>query len=806
MFQCYRNLIYLIKQLILFYFLPLIVIVAELQMHNAVYSNQGRPFSPSQGRPFSPSQRQVGPGRPFLPSRQDGPGRPFSPTQKVATGPGRPLSPDQQQQQLGLGRPFSPSRQDRPPAGSTISGVAISRPFPGDQRTQGSRTPGPAPAAAGAAALGVSPGFKPRVMPKPTLPSFLADQLKTGQTTQAQPQPPVASGPVSTQRYPQHQPIMGTHYVQQQEQQQQQPRLPITHVQQPQPRMGAASGAHYPGAAGAAPTHQQPGPHGGAAQPEAPAASGQGSYTRFGGTMYLPKQQQQPQPQQQSQKEPMWMWSMKDMLALTLQHDMEFVPYSMPTSPTSPGPDQWDSQPYSLPTSPTPMSTQNLAPPEARMNAASPVRQMAALFDNTAKQPQGSMQFIARKRLQPWKKPSVSLAGRHHLSPLDEPGRAYSPTRPALSQASSGAAPAQPTPSFPRVLSPSIEATPEPSRVPSPTRQIQQGPSSRVMSPTQQLYGGPPPGRVLSPTSQLGQQPDTSHQQQPLRVFSPTKQLGDSTSQQQRQQQQPMRVFSPTKQLRPPGNVPEFGWVFSPTKQLDVTASPPTKKFGLGAQQQQQHSIIKPSSVVASARKTPTPVEETVSTLDRRQPYMMALQPPSILKQAREEKLREANKRIEEALSPKGRGQGHGVHFSDSTNFSVGGPVDRPITPYSHVTEPLKKPTTSLDRSVTPLDRPTTPYEGLKWLFDRPTTPYDRPITPYCKASADRPTTPIYVQVDGFDKYTQRAVTPQDRPTTPATNPLVRSSYGKDRPTTPLDKLTEPPETKTSRGKYEALI
>ena len=795
----------------MFLFSPLIVIVAELQMHNAVYSNQGRPFSPSQESPFSPSQQREGPGRPFSPSRQDGPGRPFSPSRQDGpgrpfspTGPGRPFSRSQQQQQPGPERPFPPSRQDGPPPGSTMSGVPISRPFPGDQRTQGSRTPGPVLAAAGAAAPpGGSPGLKPRVMPKPTLPSFLAGQLNTGQTTaQAKPQLPVATGAMSAPRYPQHQPMMGTQYVQQQHQ----PRVPMTPVQQqPQPRMGAASGAHYPGAAGAAPTHQQQVPFGGTTQTKTPAASGQGSQTVFGGTMYLPKEQQ-------PQKEPMWMWSMKDMLPLSLQQNREFAPYSMPASPTSPGPDQWASQPYSLPTSPTPMSVQNitLAPPEERMNAASPVRQMAALFDNTAKQPQGSMQLIARKRLQTWKKPSVSLAGRQHLSPLDEPGRAYSPTRPALGQATSTAAPVQPTPSYPRVLSPSIEATSQPSRVFSPTRQIQQVPSSGVMSPTQQLHGGPPPRRVLSPTSQLDQQPDTCHQQQ-LRVFSPTRQLSDSTSQQQQQQHnQPLRVFSPTKQLQQQqgGGTPQCARVFSPTKQLNVAASPPTKKAGLGAQQQkqQQERTVKPSDV-AIGRKTPTAAGDALPIVDRKQPYMMALQPPSILKQAREDKYKEVNKRIEEALSPKSQGQsqGHGVHFSDSTNFLVGGPVNRPITPYSHDKEPWKKPTTLLNKPVTPLETPTTPYDGLKWLFDRPTTPYDRPITPYSKGSGDRPTTPIYVQVDGFEKPTQRPVTPLDRPTTPATNPLVRPIYGKDRPTTPLDKPLEPPETKTSRGNYTCV-
>ena len=770
-------------------------------MHNAVYSNQGRPFSPSQGRPFSPTQ-PLGPGRPFSPSSQDGLGRPFSPSGQ--DGPGRPFSPSQQP--VVPGRPFSPSRQEGPPSGTAMSGVAISKPFPGDQRTDGSRTPGPTPTVSGAAPPGGSPGLKPKVMPKPTLPSFLADQLNTGQSAQPQPQPPAATGAVSAQKFPQHKPMMGTQYVQQQQQhQQQQPRAPASHVQQqPQPRMGAAAGSHYPVAPAHARQQQQPqqAQYGGGTGPRARYMAGQAQqsspYTEFG-TQYLPKQQQQ---QQQPQKEPVWMWSMKDMLPLNLQQNREFAPCSMPASPTSPGPDQWASQPYSLPTSPTPISAQNigLAPPEERMNAPSPVRQMAALFDRESHQPQGGLHFVARKRLQPWKKPSVSLAGKQNLSPLGEPGRAYSPTTAGRSQPPSSAASAQPTPSFPRVLSPSVD-TSQPSRVLSPTRQIQQVSSTRVMSPTQQMYTKPG-DRVLSPTRQLVHEQDANkrQQQRQIRVFSPTRQLVDNTSQQQ-------RVLSPTRHLQ--AQPPEFGRVFSPTKQLEVSPSPPMKKAGVGVQQQQQ-AMIKPTPISAPSRKTPTPTaQETLSAIERRQPYMMALQPPSILKQARDEKYRETNKRIEEALAPKGQqghAQGHQVHFSDSTNFSVGGPVNRPITPFSQDKEPWQKTTTALDRPVTPLDRPTTPYEGLKRLFDRPTTPYERPITPYGKPGSDRPTTPIFVQVDGFEKPTQRPVTPLDRPTTPLTNPLVRPTYGKDRPTTPLERPTGPIDTHVSSGNYQPYL
>ena len=271
-----------------YFFLLLIATVAELQMHNAVYSNQGRPFSPSQGRPFSPTQ-PLGPGRPFSPSSQDGLGRPFSPSRQ--DGPGRPFSPSQQP--VVPGRPFSPSRQEGPPSGTAVSGVAISKPFPGDQRTDGSRTPGPTPAVSGAAPPGGSPGLKPKVMPKPTLPSFLADQLNTGQSAQPQPQPPAAAGAVSAQKYPQHQPMMGTQYVQQQHQQQQ-PRAAASNVQQqPQPRMGAAAGPHYPGAPAHVRQQQQPQQvqYGGGTGPRARYMAGQAQqtspYTEFG-TQYLP--------------------------------------------------------------------------------------------------------------------------------------------------------------------------------------------------------------------------------------------------------------------------------------------------------------------------------------------------------------------------------------------------------------------------------------------------------------------------------------------------------------------------------------
>ncbi len=849
-------------------------------MQNAVSSNVGRPFSPphagrpfppGQGRPFSPIQHPVGPGRPFSPSRQGGPGRPFSPSRQ--DGPGRPFSPSRQDGPcrpfspsqpvaMGPGRPFSPNRQDGPPASQPMSGVAISRPFPSDQK--GARPQGPV-------ASGASPGPRPRVMPKPTLPAFLAGQLNTGQAGAASvpgPAPMQHAGAAAAApgpRYPQHQPMMGTQHIQQQQmqraqqsrapmirpqqqqprvpfapqqqQQQQQPRAPVGHPQQQLPRQqqqtqhpAAASavtndvgavGPQYPGAvqqqqqqhaatgpqypsASAYQQHQQQQPQmahaaGGAAY-RAPGPiihqqqqlPGQGSQAVLGGTVYMPRQQQ---------KEPMWMWSMKDMLPPS-QQNREFSPYSMPASPTSPGPDQWGAlQPYSLPTSPTPLSLQNmeLAPPQLRENASSPVRQMAALFDRSAQQPQGSLQFVARKRLQPWKKPSVSLAGKQHLGPLDEPGRAYSPkfNQPALSTSA-----AQPAVPFHRVLSPSIEGASELSRVMSPTRQIQQVPSARVMSPTQQIYGvgAPVGGRVLSPTRQLGQQPQP--QPPPVqRVFSPTRQLDTH----------PLRVFSPTKDVTAPvgprepvggtPSGPQFARVFSPTKRLDVTASPPTKKAGLGAKE----PAPKPRP------KTPTSASDSVLSIDRRQPYMLALQPPSILKQAREEKYKEANKRIEEALAnvpttttttatTTSQSPGHAVHFSDSTKFSGGGPVDRPITPYSHDTEPWKRP-------VTPADRPTTPYEGLRLLFDRPTTPYDKPLAPYGAGKqppphADRPTTPIFVQVDDFDKPAQRPVTPLERPTTPATNPLVRPNYGRDRPTTPADRPTAPGDTVTSRGNY----
>ncbi len=691
---------------------------SELQMHNAVYSNPVHgPVPGSSGRmvsqrPFSPTQVpfQPGPGPAHVPF-QPGPGPASS-----AHGPAH-IAPGQAHRPKNI----------RGSEDMMLSGVAVSRPYPGSQKLQGP--------AAGAVEVR-SPTMRPKTAPKPSLPPFMAQQVSTpkpagsasaaaGQVTQQTRMLSYGSGQASGPRTSQYD------------------NLPFT----------AGASGPQPGA---------PGPHPGIPGPQRGDHTGMG-YHQHPGISSGPVRNQPP-----ARDQPLPPWLTSD----PYQNDKMDLTYSMPASPTtSPGPDQWG-QPFSLPTSPVPM----LSPPEEeRMQASSPVRQLAAKFEPPRSF--GSISFNAKKQWTPYKQ-NVRLVDSSYLKPFSEPGRAYSPSKQQVNipnQAPKSSEPRQSykTPGFPRVLSPTVD--------------LELSHTSRaVLSPPRQIHqvAGLQPSRVISPTP-----PDLGSQ--PARVLSPTRQI----------HQVPARVLSPTQHLHgaKPRNLtqgsPKISRVFSPTKQLDVAASPPTKKAGLGLSNAPTRSLPMGVSSLNTAPKQ----------------FPKTWQPQSILKRSQQDlKLEAAARRLEqsslpstsvvevESLAQRLRNEGQGVRFSDATNFEVGGPVNRPITPFSQPSTPLDRPTTPLDRPTTPLDRPTTPLEGLKWLFDRPTTPYDRPITPYGQTPQNRPITPLSIQVDSFAKANKRPTTPLDRPTTPITNPLVRPNYSRDRPITPSNRPMSPLDRPTT--------
>ncbi len=743
---------------------------SELQMHNALYSNPIPGPVPGSGRMVSQ--------------------RPFSPTQvPFQPGPG-PVTSVHGPPHMTSGPAHRPNNI-RGSEDMMLSGVAVSRPYPGDQQRQGPPA-GPAEMK--------SPTMRPKTAPKPSLPPFMAQQVSTtrpaGTVNVGRPVGtvnvgrPVGSAGAATGKQP---------LVLQQVPQQRrmgsfgsgQPSGPRTSQYDNLPFNAGASGPQpgsavpHPGIPGPPPGAS--GPHPGIPGPQRGDPSGMGYQQHPGITSgqvrNQPPSRDQPLPpwltsnpitsgqvrsQPPSMDQPLPPWLTSDPF---YQNDKMDLTYSMPASPTtSPGPDQWG-QPYSLPTSPVPM----LSPPEEeRMQASSPVRQLAAKFEPPRSF--GSISFNAKKQWTPYKH-NVRLVDGGYLKPFSEPGRAYSPTKQQTNlpnQAPRPSEPSQPyqSPGFPRVLSPTID--------------LELSHTSRaVLSPPRQIHqvAGLEPSRVISPTPpNLGSQP--------ARVLSPTRQI----------QQIPSRVLSPTQHLHgaKPRNLtqgsPKISRVFSPTKQLDVAASPPAKKAGLGTSNAPTKALPMGVSGLNTAPKQ----------------FPKTWQPQSILKRSQQDlKLEAAARRLEqnlpsnsvvevESLANRLRNEGQGVRFSDATKFDVGGPVTRPITPFSQPSTPFDRPTTPLDRPTTPLDRPTTPLEGLKWLFDRPTTPYDRPITPYGQSPQNRPVTPLSIQVDSFAKGNKRPTTPLDRPTTPITNPLVRPNYSKDRPITPSNRPMSPLDRPTT--------